>query len=130
MHSYFVKVQQKSALPGWSAIRRPGASAAVRLSVVLLRGPSFSQQPCPATEVVGMAVPVCSARHPGRLPVRPLLRDPKRTKLPEGQPRSWRTRSPKAWSRLPGMTIDLPPTIATVDASYLGATAVSDQEKW
>jgi len=27
------------------------------------------------------------------------------------------------------MTIDLPATIATVDASYLGATAVSDQEK-
>jgi len=27
------------------------------------------------------------------------------------------------------MTIDLPPTIATVDASYLGAAAVSDQEK-
>jgi len=27
------------------------------------------------------------------------------------------------------MTIDLPPTIATVDASYFGATAVSDQEK-
>jgi hypothetical protein len=31
--------------------------------------------------------------------------------------------------KLPGMTIDLPPTIATVDASYLGATAVSVQEK-
>jgi len=27
------------------------------------------------------------------------------------------------------MTIDLPATIATVDASYLGATAVSVQEK-
>jgi hypothetical protein len=27
------------------------------------------------------------------------------------------------------MTIDLPATVASVDASYLGAAAVSDQEK-
>jgi hypothetical protein len=31
--------------------------------------------------------------------------------------------------KLPGMTIDLPPTVASVDASHLGAAAVSDQEK-
>jgi len=45
--------------------------------MVLLRGPSSSQQPCPATKIVGMGVPVWSARYPGRLPVRPLLPRPK-----------------------------------------------------
>ena len=72
---------------------------------------------------------VCSARYPGRLPVRALLRRPKAYEIAGRSTEILKNTIAESVIKLPGMTIDLPPTVASVDASHLGAAAVSDQEK-
>ena len=72
---------------------------------------------------------VCSARYPGRLPVRALLRRPKAYEIAGRSTEILKNTIAESLIKLPGMTIDLPPTVASVDASHLGAAAVSDQEK-
>ena len=69
---------------------------------------------------------VCSARYPGRLPVRALLRRPKAYEIAGRSTEILKNTIAESLIKLPGMTIDLPPTVASVDASHLGAAAVSD----